>query len=345
MVFTVGLTYDLRDDYRRLGYSEEETAEFDSVDTVDAIDAALTAAGCRTDRIGSVRQLTRRLADGSRWDLVFNIAEGLRGFGREAQVPALLDAWDIPYTFSDPLVLALTLHKGMAKRVARDLALPTPDFRVVDTLDDLADFDLAFPVFVKPIALGTSIGIGAASVVEDRHQLLQRCRDLLDRFHQPVLVETYLPGREMTVGVLGTGAQAEALGAMEVLLQPGAEQGVYSYANKAHYHGRVEYALATGAVAAEACDLALRVWRGLGCRDAGRVDLRCDAAGRVQFLEVNPLAGLHPVDADLVVLCGLIGLSYQELIERILASACSRQERTLASIRTTPFAAEGPAHA
>ena len=126
MGVTVGLTYDLRDDYRRLGYSEEETAEFDSVQTVEALEAALAAAGCRTDRIGSIHQLTRRLADGARWDLVFNIAEGLRGFGRESQVPALLDAYDIPYTFSDPMVLALTLHKGMAKRVVRDLGLPTP---------------------------------------------------------------------------------------------------------------------------------------------------------------------------------------------------------------------------
>ena len=107
--------------------------------------------------------------------------------------------------------------------------------------------------------------------------------------------------------------------------QPAADQGVYSYANKAQYHGRVEYALGTDAVAAEACDLALRVWRGFGCRDAGRVDIRCDGQGRVHFIEVNPLAGLHPVDADLAVLCRLIGVPYQDLIAGILTSALGRQ--------------------
>ena len=322
---TVGLTYDLRDDYRRLGYSEEETAEFDSVQTVEALETALAAAGCRTNRIGSIHQLTRRLADGARWDLVFNIAEGLRGFGRESQVPALLDAYDIPYTFSDPMVLALTLHKGMAKRVVRDLGLPTPDFHIVETPDDLSRCKLPFPVFVKPIALGTSMGVDAASTVHNEATLARRCLALLERFRQPVLVETYLPGREMTVGMVGTGADARALGALEVLLQPAADQGVYSYANKAQYHGRVEYALGTDAVAAEACDLALRVWRGFGCRDAGRVDVRCDGQGRVHFIEVNPLAGLHPVDADLAVLCRMIGVPYQDLIAGILTSALGRE--------------------
>jgi len=126
------------------------------------------------------------------------------------------------------------------------------------------------------------------------------------------------------VGMIGTGADARALGALEVLLQPAAEQGVYSYANKAQYRGRVEYALAKDAVAADACDLALRVWRGFGCRDAGRVDVRCDGTGRMHFIEVNPLAGLHPVDADLAVLCGKIDMSYQDLIEEILKSALER---------------------
>ena len=129
---TVGITYDLRQHYLELGFGEEETAEFDRPETIDAIDEALQQLGYATDRIGHILSLTRRLAAGDRWDMVFNIAEGLRGFGREAQVPALLDAFDIPYTFSDPLVLSLTLHKGMTKRVIRDLGIPTPDFAVVE---------------------------------------------------------------------------------------------------------------------------------------------------------------------------------------------------------------------
>jgi len=126
------------------------------------------------------------------------------------------------------------------------------------------------------------------------------------------------------VALVGTGTDARVLGVMEVLLQPGADQDVYSYSNKAEYHGRVEYALATGELSDDARALALGVWRGLGCRDAGRVDLRCDARGQMSFMEVNPLAGLHPIDADIVVLCGLAGVPYRQLIASILSSACQR---------------------
>jgi hypothetical protein len=124
----VGITYDLREDYLAEGYSEEETAEFDRSDTIEAIERTLQDLGFQTDRIGNISNLISRLVAGDRWDLVFNIAEGLRGFGREAQVPAILDAYGIPYTFSDPLVLALTLHKALTKHVMRSMGVPTPDF-------------------------------------------------------------------------------------------------------------------------------------------------------------------------------------------------------------------------
>ena len=327
MNLTIGLTYDLREEYRLRGYTVEETAEFDSIQTVEAIEQALASHGCATDRIGTVQQLAERLVAGDRWDLVFNIAEGLRGFAREAQVPALLDAYDIPYTFSDALTLTVALHKATAKHVVRDLGIPTPDFAVVETEAEALAVDLAFPLFVKPVAAGSSMGIDATAKIVDREALRRRCVELVERFQQPVLVERYLPGREVTVGVLGTGAAARVLGVMEVLLQPAADQGVYSYTNKTQYRGRVEYALASGALATGAADVALRVWRGLGCRDAGRVDVRCDEDGRPHFLEVNPLAGLHPVDADIAVLCGLVGVTYRDLIGTILSSACARLPR------------------
>jgi len=334
MSLHVGLTFDLRHDYRLLGYSEEETAEFDSIQTIEAIEEALTSLGCHPDRIGSVRDLTKRLVAGERWDLVFNIAEGLRGFGRESQVPALLDAYDIPYTFSDPLVLAISLHKGMAKRVVRDIGVPTPDFVVVETATDLAAVDLPFPLFAKPVAGGTSVGVTASSKIPDRDALNRRVGELLERFRQPVLVETFLPGREVTVGIAGTGSRARVLGVMEVLLQPSADEDVYSFDNKARYQERVKYSLATGELAEQARQVALRVWRGLGCRDAGRVDLRCNAAGQPSFIEVNPLAGLHPVDSDLSLLCTLAGIPHRELIAMILDSARARI--------LTPSSARGP---
>jgi D-alanine-D-alanine ligase len=326
----VGITYDLRDEYRSQGYGEEATAEFDSLETIDAIDNALRGLGHETDRIGHVRSLTRRLADGERWDLVFNIAEGMHGFGREAQVPAILDAFAIPYTFSDPLVLALALHKGITKQLVKGLGIPTPDFAIIHGDSDVDAVQLPWPVFAKPVAGGTSAGVSADSKARDKYELASVCQNLLKQFRQPVLVEAFLPGREFTVGLVGTGPKARVLGVMEILLHDNAEQAVYSYANKRDYLTRVSYRLANGETSQRAADIALRVWNGLGCRDAGRLDLRCESSGALNFLEINPLAGLHPVDSDLVILCRLLGISHRSLIETIMTSA---QERVCADGR------------
>ena len=321
----IGFTYDLRDDYLREGYTAEETAEFDAVETIAAIETALVSLGHTVDRIGGVKNLAARLTGGDRWELVFNYAEGMFGLAREAQVPSLLDAFQIPYTFSDGLVFALTLHKGMTKHIVRSLGIRTPDFAVVSSLSDVAAIRLPYPLFVKPVAGGSSVGVSAASHVTDAASLAATCRALLDRYRQPALVETFLPGREFTVGIAGTGARARVIGVLEVTLTGDAEAHGYSYANKKQVHA--EYQIVSEGAAAEAADLALQAWNGLGCRDLGRVDCRCDRDGDPHFLEVNPLAGLHPVLGDLVILAKLTGVSYTQLIESIVASACERISR------------------
>jgi D-alanine-D-alanine ligase len=320
----IGMAYDLRDDYLAEGYSEEETAEFDCAETIDAIDQALRDLGYETDRIGHIRSLTGRLVAGDRWDMVFNIAEGLRGFGREAQVPAILEAYDIPYAFSDVLALSLTLHKGMAKHVIRDLGIPTPDFMVVETEDQLAGINLSFPLFAKPVAEGTGKGISAASKIETHEDLLQVCRKLLKAFQQPVLVEAFLPGREFTVGIIGTGRDAFTTEVMEVVLKDQAERDVYSYFNKENFQALVKYHLVDDDEAKRAGETALAAWRGLGCRDAGRVDLRSDRTGRPNFMEVNPLAGLHPRHSDLPIIFSLMGKTFVQLIDLIMCSVLKR---------------------
>src|SRR5690606_3989876 len=208
---TIGFTYDSKDDYRELGFSELDVAEFDSRVTIDAISGALESLGHEVVRIGHVRALAARLVAGERWDLVFNICEGVAGFGRESQVPALLEAYGVPYTFSDPLVCALTLHKGMAKHVVRSAGLATPDFALVATERDAAAVARPPPLFVKLVAEGTSKGVTAESRVHSREDLVRFCAELLAAHAQPVLVERFLAGREFTVGVLGTGEEAEAL--------------------------------------------------------------------------------------------------------------------------------------
>ena len=320
----IGLTYDLRDDYLAAGYGEEETAEFDRLETIDELEAALRARGHEVDRIGNVRALVRRLAAGDAWELVFNIAEGLRGFGREAQIPALLEAYEIPYTFSDVLTSAVTLHKGYTKRVLRDCGVATTDFREVAALDQIDAVDLSYPLFVKPIAEGTAKGVDANSLVRTPTELKRAVTRILAEFHQPALVEPYLAGREFTVGILGTGEAAAAVGTLEIELLAEAEPHSYTYVNKERCEVLCRFPVAPDEWRAKAEPLALAAWRALGCRDAGRVDLRADASGNLFIMELNPLPGLHPSHSDLPMLCTAFGVSYAQLIDAIVTSARAR---------------------
>jgi D-alanine-D-alanine ligase len=320
----IGLTYDLRQEYLNLGFGELETAEFDRIDTVEAIERTLQYLGHQTVRIGNIWNLTRMLADGERWDLVFNIAEGIYGIGRESQVPALLDAYRIPYTFSDPLVLALTLHKAMAKRVFRDVGIPTPDFAEINTIEDIEKISLSYPMFAKPLAEGTGKGIDSTSKIHTKEELTSVCSHLLQTYQQPVLLESYLPGREFTVGVVGTGNKARSVGVMEVILKDNAEQNAYSYINKEQCEELVEYRPVSDEMAKKSEEIALAAWRSIGCRDAGRVDLRSDIRGVPNVMEINPLAGIHPEHSDLPIICTFYGISYVSLMEMILESAMER---------------------
>lgn len=324
----IGLTYDLRSAYLAEGYSLEETAEFDRDDTVVAIEQALHVLGHETVRIGHVRDLVARLAEGERWDLVFNICEGLHGSARESQVPALLDAWGIAYTFSDAALMALSLNKAWTKSVLAGV-VPVASGCVVESADDIAAIDLPLPLFAKPLLEGTGKGISAGSVIRDAGQLRRQCEHLLATFNQPVLVERYLPGREFTVSLLGSQADARVLGSFEIVLLDSAEADVYGYLNKEECESRVEYKLAdpnTDETVALAEAIALKAWRALGCRDAGRIDIRCDEAGEPCFIEVNPLAGLNPVHSDLPMQATAMGMDYTTLIGEIMGSVLQRVE-------------------
>lgn len=323
----IGLTYDLKAAQRNDATCEEDLAEFDSEETVEGIAQAIAALGYEPERIGGIQALVSQLAAGRRWDLVFNIAEGRFGPARESQIPALLDAYQIGYTFSDPLVLALALHKGYAKAIARAAGVPTADDRLIENITDLDGLDMVFPLFAKPVAEGTSKGITAHSIIETPQQLRVVCSELLARYHQPVLVETYLPGREFTVGILGTGALARSLGTLEVLLVGDADVGVYSYRNKQEYVGKVNYEYLDRSrepLVADVEAVAIAAYRALGCRDAGRVDVRLDAQGSPCFIEVNPLAGLNPVVSDLAILVRQSGLGYPALVQSIVREALAR---------------------
>jgi len=238
----VALVYDLRDDYRALGLSEEEVAEFDSVETIDELAGALDVLGCEVTRVGRGQALAARFVAGERYDLVFSIAEGVKGRSREAQVPALCELFDQAYLFSDPLTLAAALDKAVAKRLVRDAGVPTPNFAVAEeSPNELLDW-VDFPAFVKPLAEGTGKGCEVASLVQTQIELAAAVCRIIERYGQPALVEQYLPGREFTVGVVGNGDRARVLGVCEILLKPHAEANVYSLHNKELCEDLVIYA-------------------------------------------------------------------------------------------------------
>ena len=323
----IGFSYDLKDDYLAQGYSPEEAAEFDSPAAVDSIAQALEGMGHEVDRVGNAFALAARLLDGARWDMVFNICEGLYGAGRESLVPALLDARRIPYAFSDPLVHALTLNKAVCKLVLRDAGLPTSDSMLIADPAHMPTPPFPYPLFVKAVAEGTGKGIDAASKVHDRQQLAAKVADLVRQFRQPALVEPFLPGREVTVGVLGSGDDAFCLGVMEIGFTGKADSDCHSYYNKEHFEEAAVYAPATDAYAEKCSRIALAAHRALGVRDASRADLRADYAGEPQIMEINSLPGLAPHRSDLILLGEMAGWSHRQILEAIMNSAVGRISR------------------
>lgn len=319
----IGLTYDLRSDYLKQGYSMEETAEFDKESTIEGLETAIQNAGHHTQRIGNSQQLMKNLLEGARWDMVFNICEGLYGEGRESLVPALLDQYKIPYVFSGPVTLCVGLNKAVTKQILRDSGVNTPAFHVVSRLSDIQDIRLVYPLFAKPISEGTGKGIDSASILNSKEELETVCKKLLTKFAQPVLVEEYLPGREFTVGVLGTGEEAIVPGAMEIVYKQ-ASDNIYSYENKENYEEVVDYIAVKGEMLEDCKKIALHAWKVLNCLDGGRIDVKMDRFGKISFIEVNPLAGLNPQISDLPILCRLNNISYQEIINAILNSAIKR---------------------
>lgn len=325
MKLRVGLVYDLRKDYLAEGYSEQQVAEFDSESTIDAVAGAIESLGHSVERIGNGRRLAKCLVSGKRWDLVFNLAEGLSGRSREAQVPALLEMYAVPYTMSDPLTCAATLDKAIAKRLVGSHGLNTPRFAVVATPADLTGIRLTYPRFAKPVAEGTGKGIGPESFITTPEAMMRTGRRMLRALTQPLIVEEFLPGREFTVGILGTGPDARVLGTMEIVIRDPSRGTIYSYETKESCETMVDYrSVHTWKLKNAVETLALRSYSVLECRDAGRVDIRCDRNGRPAFMEVNPLPGLHPTHSDLPMIATQEGVTYRQLIGSIIKSALKR---------------------
>lgn len=259
----IGFTYDLKDDYLNKGYSEAEVAELDSIETIEAIAQALRECNFEVDCIGNVENLLNALANGKRWPLIFNICEGIRGTTRESQVPSILEVYNIPYVFSDSLALAVTLNKDVAKSVVAKHKIATAPFCSVNELEDIDNIDLTYPLFIKPNSGGTGMGVNQNSIVTNKDDLIAQVKALLENDENRILIESYLSGREFTVGIIGTGQRATAIGAMEIVVDKTEQQGIYSYKSKQEYKKWVTYKTIEPEIEKECKKIALDVWKAL----------------------------------------------------------------------------------
>jgi D-alanine-D-alanine ligase len=345
---------------REPGLPADAWAELDTEATTNAIVAALRAAGHRATFLEGDLSLVEKLA-ALKPDLCFNLCEGHWGDSRESHVPAILEMLRIPYTGAGVLGLGLTLDKPMTKRVLAYHRLPTPAFQVFQRADDPLDPELRFPLFVKPSHEGSSLGITASSLVRDEAELRRQLARQLQRFRQPILVERFIRGREVTVGIIGNGAGSVAwhlperelieallaglrlLPAMEVELAryPRSERGIYTHRIKSAPEGEYFYTCPARLpleMAERLRFLAAAVFHLTGCRDVARVDFRLDAeAGdRPYILEVNALPGLCPGFSDLALAAEAVGLSYHDLVNAIFDAARRRCGLTEAGAGRAP---------
>jgi D-alanine-D-alanine ligase len=327
------------------GLPEDAWDDLDSESTIEALGEALRAGGHEPWFLEGDATLYDRLRE-RRPDICFNICEGHFGDSREAQVPALLEMLRLPYTGSKVLTLALTLDKPMTKRVLWWHELPTPAFQTFESADEPLDDDMLFPLFVKPSREGTGMGVSARSIVRDEAELREQLRYTIERYQQTALVERYIEGREVTVGLVGnlTGPTARRLPRdlsaverglrfmppLEINLGPYQETDtVYSNRLKVDIPEQIDYwcpAPLDPPLVEELNFLAAATFRVTGCRDVARVDFRLDSRDGLKpyILEINPLPGLTPEISDLVIEARAAGVEHAALVNLILDTALKR---------------------
>lgn len=325
----IGLSYDLKDDIES-GYAgvEDSLEEYDSRETVELIASCLATGGHSLVMLGGGREFLDNILR-QKVDLVFNIAEG-RGnhCSREAQVPSILEMLGIPYTGSDPLCLATCLNKPLAKKLVALEGVATPKWRLVADKDELGQIywqGFTFPVIIKPAYEGSSKGIRLASVAEDANQARAEASIILERYRQPVMVEEFINGDEVTVGITGN-SPPEVLGMMRILPRNKNGHFVYSLEVKRDYKNRVEYecpARLEGKVLEKIKLSSLKIFKTLSCRDFARIDFRIGSDGIPYFIEINPLPGLG-THSDLVIMAIKLGWTHKELINAVLKAALKR---------------------
>lgn len=329
MGLKVALLYNLKEEIQE---SEDDPpdsqAELDSESTVHAIRDALELAGCEVTCLEGGPSAVFRLAN-SNFDLAFNICEGRKGRNREAQMPAILEMIGIPYTGSDVLTLAVSLDKAATKKLLSYDGIPTPNFQVFHSPTEPVDPHLRFPLFVKPVHEGSSMGISSSSKVNDEAELRRQVDYICRAYHQPALVEEFVAGREFTIGVIGNGAELRTLPIMEIDFSkvPEEANNIYTYQFKKEWTARENFlcpAPLNEDVAERMRRIAVRAFASIGCRDYARIDFRLSNDGIPYVIEINPLPGMAPGYSDFPVSAEAAGLTFPLLIAEILKTALAR---------------------
>lgn len=316
----VGFTYNVK-----RSQAGDDEAEWDPPETIIAIANALARQGHIVVHLEATPDLPRVLAEAD-VDLIFNIAEGVEGRNREAQVPALCELLGIPYTGSDSATLAIALDKALGKKVLMQHDILTPKFQLMETARERLSSDMKFPLIVKPNAEGSSKGIDSTNVVDTEEELRAAVKLCVEKYRQPALVEEYIAGREFTVGLLGD-KRPRVLPPMEIKFKKDNPRPVYDYGVKQEWEQHVYYECPAKLTESEQKameKIARATFWALDCRDVARVDLRMDAEGRIYVLEVNPLPGLTPDYSDLVLIAKAIGMEYDQLIAEIMVGGLRR---------------------
>jgi D-alanine-D-alanine ligase len=321
----VGLTYNLKKGIE--SDIEDVEAEYDSIETVMAIKEALEQLGCRVELLEADTQIFQKLLS-TNIDIVFNIAEGIYGRGREAQVPAILNFLKIPYVGSDETTLCIALDKALSKRFLSTYRIKTPKYRLLNPNKIAMTGKLRFPVIVKPNAEGSSKGISDIAVVNNSQELRKLVHENIAIYRQPMLVEEFVQGREFTVAVVGNGSEAVAFPPMEIRYkEKGQKYNIYSFNVKKNYKEYIEYicpAEIDQVVEKKLMDTAIKIYNILDCKDFSRIDFRLSEDQEVYFIEINPLPGLSPGYSDYPMITEFNGIGYRDTIKMILNSALKR---------------------
>ena len=314
--------------------SSDTFAEWDSLGTINAVKNSLELYNDVTLVEADLSSFEKLKNLGP--DIVFNIAEGFFGESREAQIPAMLDMLQIPYTGSDPLTLATCLDKARTKEILSYYDIPTAPFFIASEIDQIKNLKLTFPLFVKPVWEGSSKGIFTSSFVNNKKELSEQVERIIAEYSQPALIEEFLSGREFTVAILGNGDEAQVLPIVEIDYKdfPDGFIPIYSYEAKWILDTKEKPldvfscpAKLNPALETKVRQVALNAYKTLRCRDWSRIDIRMNADNVPNIIEINPLPGILPDPKEnscFPKAARTAGISYDEMLNKVLLAAARR---------------------